>query len=343
MRKGVRELKLDKQFDRHHFEIRFFLVLALFPVIVVVVQLYYTYQNVSNTYHIENSITNSLENQHWAAVEGIIVENEKRARLQAENIKNNIKHDLLIVYRDNMSQLNADLDTHDRTLPCYKIFKTNIENMFMNVDSFDNRAYVADKEGILTDRNMVKEDRDNRLWKTEIEASVDPIVASKAVDMILLKDKHVIYWLAEGSTKWESPNNEGTQVTLETIKKDMDQNGIAALKSYDILVPAYISNETTVLNSPEMIIHGVPETERKLIIIQSFNLYDALMVHSEDLELMKSTTVLVRNTMKESIYTEIITLVLVIILTLISFGATIYGAALLIKRSVRDGNETGNS
>ena len=124
----------DKAEKKHRFEIRFLLVLALFPVIVVIVQLYYTYQNVYNTYHVESTITSTLDEQHWEAIEGIIGETEKRARLQAENIKNNIKHDLLIVYRGNMEQLNADLESHDMNLPCYKIFKTNIEGMFMNVD-----------------------------------------------------------------------------------------------------------------------------------------------------------------------------------------------------------------
>ena len=334
----------DKAEKKHRFEIRFLLVLALFPVIVVIVQLYYTYQNVYNTYHVESTITSTLDEQHWEAIEGIIGETEKRARLQAENIKNNIKHDLLIVYRGNMEQLNADLESHDMNLPCYKIFKTNIEGMFMNVDSYDNRAYVADKDGILTDRSMIKDvAKPDRLWKTEIETNVDPIVASKAVDMILLKDKHIIYWITEGSSKWESrTDSEDAQLTLDSIKKDMDQNGINALKSYDILVPAYISNDTTVLSTPEMIIHGVPETNKKLIIIQSFNLYDALMAHSDDLSQMKSTSDLVKNTMKETIYREIVTLILVIILTLISFGATVYGAVLLIKRSVKDGNEIGS-
>lgn len=88
-----------------------------------------------------------------------------------------------------------------------------------------------------------------------------------------------------------------------------------------------------------MIIHGVPETKKKLIVVQSFNLYDALMTHDEDLGRMKSTSELVKNTMKETIYREIVTLVLVIILTLISFGAMIYGAVLLIRRGVEDGNE----
>jgi len=333
---------MQNKAEKHRFEIRFLLVLALFPVIVVIVQLYYTYQNVYNTYHIESTITKTLDEQHWEAIEGIIGENEKRARLQAENIKNNIKHDLLIVYRDNMDKLNSDLESHDMTLPCYKIFRMNIENAFMNVDSYDNRVYVADKDGILTDKTMIKDaTKPDRLWKTEIETNVDPIVASKAIDMILLKDKHVIYWIAEESSKWESKteDNEDTQLTLDSIKKDVDQNGISAFKSYDILVPAYISNDTTVLNTPEMIIHGVPETKKKLIVVQSFNLYDALMTHDEDLGQMKSTSELVKNTMKETIYREIVTLVLVIILTLISFGAMIYGAVLLIRRGVEDGNE----
>ena len=270
----------------------------------------------------------------------VISENEKCARLQAENIKNNITHDLIITYKDNVDQLNKDLDSHDKNRDCYKILKANIENMFMNVDSFDNRVYVADREGILVDRDTVKEDRDNRLWETEIQSNADPIAASKAVDMILLKDKHIIYWVAEGSEQ-SSKDKDYQHLTLESIRDDISKNGITALKSYDVLVPVYIPNQSTVLNESKTNFHGVLETEKKLIVIQSFNLYDAFMNYNNNFEKLNSTTDLVKNAMRETVNTDIITLMLVVILTFMSFGGTIYGAFLLIKWSAKDGNKNG--
>ena len=328
---------LDKKMNRYSFEIRFLLILALFPVIVVIVQLYYTHQNIFTVRYVENIITNNVEKQQWDMVKCIISENEKRARVQAESIKNGIKHDLIIVYKDNMDQLNKDLESHDKNRDCYKILKSNIENMFMNVDSFDNRAYVADKEGILVDRDIIKEDRDNILWETEINSNADPITASKAVDMILLKDKHVILWVSEESPK----DKEHQNLTLETIREDISENGITALKSYDILVPAYVPNKSMDLSESKTHFNSVPETEKRLIVIQSFNLYDAFMVHNNNFEKLNSTTDLAKKAMKETIYTYIITLVLVVILTLMSFGGTIYGAFLLIKWSAKDGNKNG--
>ena len=330
-------MDFEKKMNKYSFEIRFLLILALFPVIVVIVQLYYTHQNIFTARYVENLITNNVENQQWDMIRCVISENEKRARLQAENIKNNITHDLIITYKDNVDQLNKDLDSHDKNRDCYKILKANIENMFMNVDSFDNRVYVADREGILVDRDTVKEDRDNRLWETEIQSNADPIAASKAVDMILLKDKHIIYWVAEGSE--QSPKDKDYQhLTLESIRDDISENGIKALKSYDVLVPVYVPNRSTVLNDSKTNFHGVLEIEKKLIVIQSFNLYDAFMDNNDNFEKLNSTTDLVKNAMRETINTDIITLLLVVILTLMSFGGTIYGAFLLIKWSAKDGN-----
>ena len=330
-------MDFEKKMNKYSFEIRFLLILALFPVIVVIVQLYYTHQNIFTARYVENLITNNVENQQWDMIRCVISENEKRARLQAENIKNNITHDLIITYKDNVDQLNKDLDSHDKNRDCYKILKANIENMFMNVDSFDNRVYVADREGILVDRDTVKEDRDNRLWETEIQSNADPIAASKAVDMILLKDKHIIYWVAEGSE--QSPKDKDYQhLTLESIRDDISENGIKALKSYDVLVPVYVPNRSTVLNDSKTNFHGVLEIEKKLIVIQSFNLYDAFMDNNDNFEKLNSTTDLVKNAMRETVNTDIITLLLVVILTLMSFGGTIYGAFLLIKWSAKDGN-----
>ena len=332
-------MDFEKKMNKYSFEIRFLLILALFPVIVVIVQLYYTHQNIFTARYVENLITNNVENQQWDMIRYIISENEKCARLQAENIKNNITHDLIITYKDNVDQLNKDLDSHDKNRDCYKILKANIENMFMNVDSFDNRVYVADREGILVDRDTVKEDRDNRLWETEIQSNADPIVASKAVDMILLKDKHIIYWVAEDSEQY--PKDKDYQhLTLETIRDDISKNGITALKSYDVLVPVYIPNQSTMLNESKTNFHGVLETEKKLIVIQSFNLYYAFMNHNNNFEKLNSTTDLIKNAMRETVNTDIITLLLVVILTLMSFGGTIYGAFLLIKWSAKDGNNT---
>ena len=330
-------MDFEKKMNKYSFEIRFLLILALFPVIVVIVQLYYTHQNIFTARYVENLITNNVENQQWDMIRCVISENEKRARLQAENIKNNITHDLIITYKDNVDQLNKDLDSHDKNRDCYKILKANIENMFMNVDSFDNRVYVADREGILVDRDTVKEDRDNRLWETEIQSNADPIAASKAVDMILLKDKHIIYWVAEDSE--QSPKDKDYQhLTLESIRDDISENGITALKSYDVLVPVYVPNRSMVLNESKTNFHGVLETEKKLIVIQSFNLYDAFMDNNDNFEKLNSTTDLVKNAMRETVNTDIITLLLVVILTLMSFGGTIYGAFLLIKWSAKDGN-----
>ena len=332
-------MDFEKKMNKYSFEIRFLLILALFPVIVVIVQLYYTHQNIFTARYVENLITNNVENQQWDMIRCVILENEKRARLQAENIKNNITHDLIITYKDNVDQLNKDLDSHDKNRDCYKILKANIENMFMNVDSFDNRVYVADREGILVDRDTVKEDRDNRLWETEIQSNADPIAASKAVDMILLKDKHIIYWVAEDSE--QSPKDKDYQhLTLESIRDDISENGIKALKSYDILVPVYVPNRSMVLNDSKTNFHSVLETEKKLIVIQSFNLYDAFMDHNNNFEKLDSTTDLVKNAMRETVNTDIITLILVVIWTLMSFGGTIYGAFLLIKWSAKDGNNT---
>ena len=332
-------MDFEKKMNKYSFEIRFLLILALFPVIVVIVQLYYTHQNIFTARYVENLITNNVENQQWDMIRCVILENEKRARLQSENIKNNITHDLIITYKDNVDQLNKDLDSHDKNRDCYKILKANIENMFMNVDSFDNRVYVADREGILVDRDTAKEDRDNRLWETEIQSNADPIVASKAVDMILLKDKHIIYWVAEDSE--QSPKDKDYQhLTLESIRDDISENGIKALKSYDILVPVYVPNRSMVLNDSKTNFHSVLETEKKLIVIQSFNLYDAFMDHNNNFEKLDSTTDLVKNAMRETVNTDIITLLLVVILTLMSFGGTIYGAFLLIKWSAKDGNNT---
>ena len=333
-------MDFERKMNMYSFEIRFLLILALFPVIVVIVQLYYTHQNIFTARYVENLITNNVENQQWDMIRCVISENEKRARLQAENIKNNITHDLIITYKDNVDQLNKDLDSHDKNRDCYKILKANIENMFMNVDSFDNRVYVADREGILVDRDTVKEDRDNRLWETEIQSNADPIAASKAVDMILLKDKHIIYWVAEDSE--QSPKDKDYQhLTLESIRDDISENGITALKSYDVLVPVYVPNRSMVLNESKTNFHGVLETEKKLIVIQSFNLYDAFMNHNNNFEKLNSTTDLVKNAMRETVNTDIITLILVVILTLMSFGGTIYGAFLLIKWSAKDGNKNG--
>ena len=333
-------MDFEKKMNKYSFEIRFLLILALFPVIVVIVQLYYTHQNIFTARYVENLITNNVENQQWDMIRYVISENEKCARLQAENIKNNITHDLIITYKDNVDQLNKDLDSHDKNRDCYKILKANIENMFMNVDSFDNRVYVADREGILVDRDTVKEDRDNRLWETEIQSNADPIAASKAVDMILLKDKHIIYWVAEDSEQY--PKDKDYQhLTLESIRDDINKNGITALKSYDILVPAYVPNQSISINESKTNFHGVLETKRKLIVIQSFNLYDAFMDNNDNFEKLNSTTDLVKNAMRETVNTDIITLMLVVILTLMSFGGTIYGAFLLIKWSAKDGNKNG--
>lgn len=315
--------------DKRKLAVRYLMILALFPIAVMVSEVYYTYQQVQTINAKQSFIIDQIKSREWDMIENTIEENEQKAKIQVDSVKNKISAEILIEYGSDMDRLKVDLlDKTDS--PVFTIFNKNISNKYLNVNSDNNRLFIADKNGILADKGIVSSEKKSRDWNTEINAKLNQNLASKAVSMILMKDKHIIYWTPDGTSP-EAATDRESYPSMECIKTAYNEYGLDSLKNYDILVPSYITENGDIFGTPDVDNHGFRLSNQKIIVVQEFNIYDAVLARMDDIGRYNDSISNFKESTRDSINSTVHSFMLILILTFFSAIAMLYGANLIIK------------
>lgn len=261
--------------------VRFLMILSLFPMIVMMLQIYFLYGDITYIRRHHTEIATQIEGRKWDMIKNIISENEVKARLNATCVKQRITYDLLREYSGNMIQLHNDLITKSDS-PAFKIFSADINDVYINRDTENNRVFIANKDGILADKGFVSSTKASRDWNSEIKAKFNPDLTSKAVSMILTKNKETIYWMPD--TVEKDTSTQISEPSLKALKQTYETYGLDELKKYDILVPVYITNDGDIFGNSDVDIHGLKVDNDKIIVIQEFSIYDAIALHKGDID-----------------------------------------------------------
>lgn len=312
---------------KHIKAVRLMLVLAIFPLIFIIGLTASTYNDIEEIRMHKIYDIQQFEDRKWDMIENIIEENEQKAKINANGVKQKITSDLLVAYSGRLLELHQDLLVKGDSL-AYKIMNDDIKDVYLNAQNENNRVYVANRTGILADRGYRSSEKSSRDWDVEVKSKLNSELASKAVSMILTKDNEMIYWKPDTA---KEDNNSNTDPSMAALKSVYRNYGIDGLKNYDILVPVYITNDGDIFGIADVDLHGKKVDNDKIIVIQEFSIYDAVMLHKDDIERYdayakdceQTTGIVIRNKMIGFCF-----------LVLLAFGsliATIQGANLFIK------------
>ena len=321
--------------------VRILMVLALFPVTIMLALIFYSYSSIQDERSRASHEVQQIDARKWDMIENIIEENEQKARIQADGVKVKIMSDLLTVYDGRMNILHDDLAAKSNS-PAFKILNNDISGIYLNKDSENNRIFVANKTGILADRGYVSSTKRSRDWDAEIKSKLNSELASKAVSMILTKNKEMIYWKHD---LIQNDNNSGTESdpSMEALKRAYANFGLDGLKNYNILVPVYITNDGDIFDIPDVDLHGKGNNNDKIIVIQEFSIYDAVQNHKDDLERYDTYSKDVERTMELAIQAKMESFGLLMILNFVSLIAMLYGANVFIKWGGDDDTSDGSN
>lgn len=326
---------------KNPFIVRFLLVLVLFPISILISQLYYAYQTIFYAHWFENVIVKDIEEMKWNLIISIMEENREKACMQAENVKQKIVSDVAYHYYEKQDELPKDLESKDEDTLLSRILKESINTKYLNASGLNNRVFIASDTHILADNDRISSGQ--RTWEEEIASNRFPNLALNAVDMILTADSHIVYWgaasLRRKNSAIESYSVEDgvarpvEPLSNDHLKEQYEEEGLTALKKYDILVPVYIENLDEVFHKKEITDENYNHSPSKtIIVIQEFNLYDAVYSHKDRLDRYDYILGLSKQAIHNNIDTNLVALMLVIVLTLTSSIGMIYGARLLIKK-----------
>lgn len=309
--------------------IRLLLVIILIPIIVIGTTIYQAYNDLEESKDYLKSAITEIHQTEWVAIRAIIDENITKAQLQADTTKKDLHHKLLMHYGDNLDQLRHDLRVNEPN-KAHEVLQEVTSYKFLNKKNDDNRIILADEHRIIADSSLSASLKPNRTWKEETNSRMNPVLYRDSVEKIL--HQQVPYAIIESSLYTQLHIGDTMETSdFNVIKSEYLKYGISALKSYNIIVPSYLTDHGDIFGVPDITPDGTRNTNHKITIIQEFNLYDSILPYNNLLDQYNAA----RNECK-TIYdrrvSEIITrLILNLAIMVLTFIALIFSVMVFFK------------
>lgn len=307
--------------------VKLLMIVLLFPAISMLSQMHQTYYDIQETRIRVNYNIQHIKMAKWDIIENTISENIDKAKIQSNGAKKLLTARILHDYSGNMQTLREDLARKDNS-PVFEAMNEVIDGMYINNESELNRMIIVDKNGILADKGIVSSTKKSRDWITEIQAKPDRVIAAKAVNMILTKNNNIIYLKVDA---FISVDHEPFDPNMTTFKAAYDRYGINIFRNYNILVPSYITNDGDIFSVPDVNTRGIKNENNKLIIVQEFNIYDAIIKNKDDLDKYDAIVTEYEKDLRATIDSKIFSFIFSIFITMLSFIGILVSANVFIK------------
>lgn len=200
------------------------------------------------------------------------------------DLKNNeIQQELIKKYTKDEYLIEDMIHPKDNCI-LSNVFDKSLNDLYMNVDNKDNRAFVMTTNNIIwnrTDNTNNTKDKDILKWTNFNSFIYNEILASKAVNTIKsikYNTNNLIYWQCNNSE-----NNTITNMSMNELYTMYKKHGLEELKNYELLVPSYITNTGDIFGKADVSSNGISHDNYKLIIIQRINIYDAIIPYEGNL------------------------------------------------------------
>ena len=309
--------------------IRLLLTIALIPIIAIGTTIYQAYNDLEESKASLKKAITEIHQTEWTSIRTIIDENIAKAQLQADTTKGELHHKLLMYYGNDLDQLRHDLRTNESN-KAHEVLQEVTSHKFLNKKNDDNRILLANERRIIADSSLSASLKPNRTWEEEANTRINSMLYKDSVEKIL--HQQVPYAIIESSlyTQTHVGDPMGTS-DINMVEAEYLKYGIGALKSYNIIVPSYLTDHGDIFGIPDITPDGTRSDNHKITIIQEFNLFDSILPYDNLFEQYNSA----RNACKDihdRHVSEIITrLVLNLAIMVLTFIALICSVMMFFK------------
>lgn len=264
-----------------------------------------------------NNIKEVTQNDTEIFIDTILSGDVKLAENKLSFLTKKLQNDLLSNYKDNMDQLEADLASPSGDSMLASILNTHFRNEPLDVDNKNNKLFVSTVDHILWINTNSINSVDNSLtcWKDFKTYKYNKVLADKAYNAIKdtnSNNKYIFWQIAESPTKI-------TNMDIDSIYKIYKENGLEGLKSYEMLIPMYITDDGDIFGTSDYNPLGQKNNNYKIIIVQRINLYNALHEYSTEFKDLENKNVLLDNMFEEELNRKIIEAIELFIFSLFLF------------------------
>ena len=241
----------------------------------------------------------NISELEWIFIKSIIYEDYLAATNQAKSVAENITFHILNDYPD-LNQLKNEFD-HPEQYPnprYMEIMEFAIKDQYLfGIENDDNDIFICNKYGIIYDNSDNMKTRLSNIpqnqkatldfnhssiysWKNVYDRSMNPVRTKKIINSILRQSQDILFLehLAVNANTEETKHYILTKnATLNDLYILYQQNGINAFKNIQFLAPAYITPTGDIFGTEDISIYGEKNNNYKIIVVQTFNLYQQLM------------------------------------------------------------------
>lgn len=235
----------------------------------------------------ENAIT-SLQEEIFERIYTYTLELQKQSYSQAKSVSKTVENHMR--NGTDLIQLKKDMDNGNFNQELHDIFKVSISGLSLNgIDNGRNGMFITSTEGILEDSYYKRTiNKDKRDWESEISNSFNSKLQKYAIDKLLDHSNSLI--ITEPMNLLDrSDDNYNNHKLIEdcsynTLKNMYFDEGINGFRNYQIIVPAYITDNGDIFGQEDISYGGIQNKTHKIIVIQEFNLYDQITKNYPDLK-----------------------------------------------------------
>ena len=170
-------------------------------------------------------------------------------------------------------QLNSSKDIPDKL---ENIFRKNIYDVYLlGIENERNNIFICNKNGIISDYDIsnATDKKNTRTWEHEIKKQHNTRLAKNTIDKLLIMDNY-------NNLVFERKNDKDTtlygEISNDTIKKIIKEDGIYGLEPYTFLIPIYITNDGDIFGKYD-VVSTVKQNNNKIIVVQEYSLYDYII------------------------------------------------------------------
>ena len=309
--------------------IRLLLTIALIPIIVIGTTIYQAYNDLEESKASLKRTIAEIYQAEWTSIRAIVDENITKAQLQTDTTKGDLRHKLLMYYDDNLDQLCYDLRVNEPN-KAHEVLQEVTSYKFLNRKNDDNRIILADEDRIIADSSLSASLKPNRTWKEETNSRMNPVLYKDSIEKIL--HQQVPYAIIESSLYAQSHAGDTMETSdFNVIKEEYLKHGIGALKSYNIIVPSYLTDHGDIFGVPDIAPDGTRNVNHKITIIQEFNLYDSILPYNNLFEQYNSARNECKDIYDRRVSEIIIRLVLNLAIMVLTFIALICSVMVFFK------------
>ena len=224
-----------------------------------------------------NMMKESNDEFLWGDINDIIDLTTTEARIRARNCAENIIKDIHEEYSD-VNVLKQEFDTGNYHSDKFiGIISKNISGRYMyDIHNTRNSMFVVSRYNIIYDENVDGFKSVYRDFDTEVKMHYNSNLAYSSLCALAAKHEDSILYYEPTYPDRVENHTVAPYPSKEILRDIFIKEGIEGLKGYEILVPAYITEDGDVFGTPDISPTGEVEENHKLIVVQRFSIYDIL-------------------------------------------------------------------